>query len=443
MARPANDDICDGGGVDRQAHALARRFDADIPRTAATIRRLISELPSLQACRATSTVLEYATGFLRGAFLAIGPSDAFTLFESTPLDILEQRVLISDYLAGAGDECGVPIYSRQELADRLTAFRAFLTHDQQHLLKTGLPSSEFPQCPWLWTRLAPLYPVKRTASRWPSDPPKIVAGVPVYYMGVRIQTAAASPRVIRTRCRLAEADPIYGLTPIDVDRLSNMRERILRLKLLVMEEGERHLRSPTRNDFWSTCRSLIHDANLTADEVDFCIRMDRIYTEVPEKWKRTSRLVTAMFGYDGPVQPGGFTSIVELIGHVEEECAIGTMHHTREALGDLVNTDAEEDEADQSLCARPPSSYFHIAGAQEDQETLDRAIDIFRESDKQAFAFWKEFEKRASTITDDLERTVAIQFQANNTFAEPLRLQAQSYIEFAKSHLAASGSLTL
>ena len=107
-----------------RAGAVAEEFDANSARAAQTIRLLFEGLPSLQDHPedwARCDGLDYAASFVRTAYRALGWQEATEFLEAAPLDLLEERVWICHYLSGAGDEDGIPLFSRNELAVRLAA----------------------------------------------------------------------------------------------------------------------------------------------------------------------------------------------------------------------------------------------------------------------------------------------------------------------------------
>ncbi len=245
-------------------------------------------------------------------------------------------------------------------------------------------------------------------------------------------------QVTRVPCGQDQARYIEGITAADGERLRGMRKTILDLKLGVLEEAEPLLRSAVPGDCWTNYLPLFRNA-LTVEEAVFCVRLDQIYQGQPDQQEPTDSLITAMLGYEGPLQPGGLTNIIELIGHVEKEITIGTMHQTRVALEYLVtNVDGGP-----ALLRTNSWPYFFLVGC-DDREVLDHAIDVFRQCDEREAAFWPEFRDRASlALANELDREVVARVRARPATAEELRLNVQTYAEFARSFLLMSGRLPL
>jgi hypothetical protein len=343
--------------------------------------------------------------------------------------------LASRYLAGAGAFDGIPLFTREELREELRSFREFLLADRQHLLQTGLPSKKFSGSRWLCARAAKLYVTHCTEQGLPYDKPLPFAGQLLFYKWVRIVTDQEKLVVTYVPCRQENADLFPGIRGADADRLRDIREKILDLKLAVLAAAEEFLGSTGTDDFLGQCVPFFRAA-VTAGVAEFCMDMDCTYKEISETLKSTNRDLWIL-GHDWPSSPGGFTSIFELIGHVEKESKIGTMHRTREALGDLAAVGSR-----RALSAEDPEwSYVEFID-HPDIERLHRAIDIFRDCDAREAAFWGGFQERVSAmIAGELEREVTVHLRARPHVAEPLRLNVQTYGDWAKSHFGASGSL--
>ena len=408
--------------VDARAQAIADEFGATVEQASRALRHLVEALPSLSRERhgsPGSSCVDYADQFLRGACSELPWERSFALITQTPTDLLESRVLATEYLSGAHKE--LPLYNREDLADQLQEFREFLIGDRSHLLATGLPSRDFPGCRWLWSKLAKLYPTKRAENGLPFVEPIECGGVPSHYRWVRAVPENPERPVIGIAfapCQQHEADFIANLTPADAGYLVDLRERILDVKVAVLAEAAQFLRSPDQDDLWGRCVSHFKNAPITADDAKFLISMDRIYVEPPREWKTVHPRIAQLLGYDGPCEPGGVTALFELIGHVQKEQTIGTMHKTREALGDLVIVEEGRPRLGDAV---GPWSYFRIIG-ERDQTLIDRAIDIFRECDDREHYFWQQFQGR---IVAAIENELACRIPGS--FAHRLQLTMQTF----------------
>jgi len=407
-ARPADADET----IAAQARAIAKAARAGFDETCEALRRLLRGLPSIQGEPAnwpSSAGLHYAAEFLRNAYRALPWREALEFLNTTPLADLEERVWITRYLAGADEYDGLPLFSREELAQQFRAFREFLLSDREYLLQTGLPSKEFPGARWLSARAAKLYVTKRTDCGGPYEEPRCFSGEFSFYTWIRLEQRPEdfSPR--RVPCREREADLVAGISAADGDRLRVLREKVFEIKAAVLAAAELFLESGETDGIWTKCLPIIRGGGLTAGDVEFCTRMDRAYQETQFGWNNVHSLLWWGAGYDGPINPGGFTSIVELIWHVQKECAIGTMHRAREALGGLV----VDEEGRRVLSADDEEwAYFEYV-SDPTADFLHRAIEILRQSADREVTAWQEFQVRVtSDLAKELEREVTIRIPA-------------------------------
>jgi hypothetical protein len=149
-----------------------------------------------------------------------------------------------------------------------------------------------------------------------------------------------------------------------------------------------------------------------------------VFAEIPDEWRNIDSIVALMAGYDGPVQPGGFTELIELIGYIEKEKIIGTMDKTRQALGDLF---VNHEGCSRVLAPGSFGAYFSFDG--EDHVVLNAAIDTFLERDSIESDFWRRFLDRAPfAIKTQLSRT------APNSFAGILQLKIETFENFREDH---------
>lgn len=427
--------------IDPRARLIAEEFRADFPRSLDALQRLVTGLPSIQSRTETwpesagFDYVDYADNFLRAAYRALGWQKALKLVSETPLDVLERRVLVTRYLAGCDEFDGLPLFSRQELAEQLRLLRELLRADRQHLLQTGLPSKYFHNIHWLWKTAAKLYVTKWFEADAPHQRP--LGDELSHYAWVRIFQSPKDFSVTVVPCREEDADLLPGIDAGDATRLRSLREAILDLKIEVLGAAESFLASSCTGDFLSQCLPLFRKA-LTVDAAQFCMRMDRAYKEIPNTLRSTIRVAWLdTLPCDWMRNPGGFSSIVQLIGHVEKEKTIGTMHSTRETLGELVGVSGGR----RALSAKNEWAYFDFVqrGA---VEIVNRAIEIFREGENRDGAFWAEFHGRvSSSITAELDQEIGVRLRVKPGIADEFQLNVQTYAEWLKSLLAMGASL--
>jgi hypothetical protein len=130
--------------------------------------------------------------------------------------------------------------------------------------------------------------------------------------------------------------------------------------------------------------------SLTAEEVTFCLRCDRIYTHVPKRRQEVHPIIASLFGLPHPMPPGGLTSIFEIVRHAEMELTVGTMWRTRQALGDLV----VEKNSDNVLGMPDHAGQYFALIAGGRRRVVERALDGFVANDDLEREFRSRFRKR-------------------------------------------------
>lgn len=436
MARQTTDRGIGEDDLDGRARALAERFHGNCEQILLVLQKLAKELPSLDASKPD---LDYVAGIVCEALLTLPCEQALELLQVSPAGDLEERIWVAHYLCGERDDGDLPLFSRDELAATIESFSVFLAGQRMHLLETGLPSDDFARCRWLDDRLARLYPIRRTkVPSWDNRP----ANFPrmEFPRGLlRAQSDADGPETVAASYDTQNGDLVTSISMADAERLISLRPKILDLKLYVLDNVARFLRLPKRGDsFWNVCFSHVR-AELRDDDVIFWTRMDAIYADDLKMWKAAAPFVSSMTGYVFPFPPGGLTDIIELIGHVEKECAIGTMHETRKALGDLVAIE----ESGPRLLATGPWPYFELVGLQE-QPKLDEAIRVFQECADREADFWPDFRNRVEKdLAGGLKREVIISLRAEASVADALGPSLQEYASWVKNRMSAASDRVL
>jgi len=411
---------------------IASEYEADSDATSRILKHLIDHLPSLH----TSSVklgardrFAYALDVLINAYRALGPRKAHRLFQPVDLHTLETRMAAAEYLVEGSRDGKLPLYSLEELADRLVGFRRFLSDDRKHLLSTGLPSRFYKPCRWLWYRTANLYATRRTTDRLPFEEPIRVKGKPTFYKWARFRRLEVGSEL--KPCSFKAADPVAGITFADEARLIHLRGRLLKAKMAVLGRIATCLRQGNASSLLPTCVEAIREL-LTDEEIAFCFRCDGIYSHVPRNPPRVHPFIASLGGLPRPVAPGGLTSIFEIVEHAEKELIVGTMRRTREALGDVVverHADNVLDVSDQ------PGSYFAlIAGGR--RRIVDKALDGFVSHDDLEGEFWSGFRKRLRTaLKTKGDQKAAIEIGDPESFAERLQAMIEASVKRAITQL--------
>lgn len=299
-----------------------------------------------------------------------------------------------------------------------------------------MPTKEFDRSRWLEAQLAKVYPVQRTEYCEPFEKPILYHGNDAWYYWVKVVPDPQGFGVNKIRVSPDAADILEGFIPADTLRLERLREKVFDLKLTVLQEAERALRSPDKTDVWSAC--LPHFvAALSADEVEFLSRMDSSYRN-PPAGLNLSRGLAAALGRRSPIEPGGFSNLIELVGHVQKECTIGMMHKTREALGKLVTYER----GNPVLCSSSRWPDFDFVDEGYSREVFENAVQTFLEREAKEIVFWPQFHDRVTAaVGEEFNREIVIAIRIKPSVAEQVRRNLASYAEFVKSHLEVSGEL--
>jgi hypothetical protein len=425
---------------EKRARNLAVRFDADCEQTTVALRRLLADnLPSLieqEDELPESYAVDLAESALEGAYRALTWQKAIEFLKGLSAAELATHLRVSRLLAGTNSDYGVPLYSRHELADQLIDFNRFLQADHEHLLKTGLPSKSFGGSRWLSSQLAKLYPVRCTENDEPFEEPVTYRGEKVAYYWSKVVRDLCRLEIHEVRVPQDDADFLEGFTAAEAVKLELLREKVLELKHSVLEEAVQELQSSGESDLWEKCLPHLV-ATLSADEAEFLSRMDAAYRN-PPAGRNLSHALAAMLRTRIPSEPGGFSNLIELVGHVQQECMIGTMHRTREALGEFVADDGDH----PVLSSASAWSYFDFVDDDYAQETIESAISQFLECEAREREFWAAFRNRVeSAVSEKFDREITIEVRSKPSIAERLRGNIASYADFAKNSFDASGKL--
>lgn len=264
-------------------------------------------------------------GIFQQAFWKLPPPDAVELFERDNVLTVAERVTSTYYLANGS----TPLYGLQDLEPITRTLIERLQLTREHLIKTGYPSVGFNESMWMQERLCHLYHVKQCGPIDESDD-----GPNNNYQWQ--YSWCRFPGDIRTEtdtCRYEEAGYRRGLNASDAERLEEARERFLDLKVAVVRELLGAVERRSETGLWKSCLSLLTDS-LMADDVDFFLRMDRVYDV-----RAVFDAGTGETGYGHrTLAAGGLSDLLYVIGHYEKELSFQVLARTRDALGPLVLT---------------------------------------------------------------------------------------------------------
>jgi hypothetical protein len=349
------------------------------------------------------------------------------------LDVLARRVSAAEYLASEQ----TPLYSLPELAAHLGHFAEYLADDRDHLVKTGLPRRCFRSCPWLYRQLGRLYDVRRTGSPYPRD--ELFSDWPetaeAYTWGRYVPATTSSPAVVWEACAFEQADLLRGMDPKDAVRIEAERCKILDLKLEVLKLLVDAVCRRDTTGLWARCVQVL-TARLLAEEADFWLRMDNYYLNTDVRYGGAADANPKMI-------PGGLTNLLELVGHVEKEIRIGTLHEARSAMVAQVGANWRSAlDSDADLCD-PGRVYFQLtAELSRDRPALDAVLDQFLNRAAEEATFWEEYRQRVSLVLqNEFYDMVSILVPVKRSIRLEFEPHLQTYAEWAASFHAMSGKL--
>jgi len=365
--------------INDNAEHYASRHGWDSSRVAAVLERT-AHLPAGPAARQLEFVQKFGLMFrprMDDVLACFLPDDALALLESDELPEIQHRLISIEYL----NLPGIPFYTLEELQTLTSSFISHLEAEtnKAHLIKTGHPARSFERSPWLESWLGKLYHTKLPAeiekrelsvSEGGSRPVRPIPEYMPRVYGYEYKWARKADLArITSRseempyCTYPEADLLFGMDPADAARLSGMRHKFLDLKVQVLHILVKALQT-RKKETAAECLRLL--TNHPAAQVEFWLRMDQFYRAYSTH--RDNRQVADV----GAGDPGGLSSLLEIIWHFLEELTIGPFWRTREALADMVELDC---------IGRPQLSqtkYLRAIGTSE-QQVIDDALDLLGE----------------------------------------------------------------
>lgn len=135
------------------------------------------------------------------------------------------------------------------------------------------------------------------------------------------------------------------------------------------------------------------------------------------------------------LNPGGFSNILEVIRHYTQELTLGTYAHTRQALGDLVESNPPHR---PELLVR---SYYKVVGRPERQR-LDAAIDVFLSLMPGALDLAADYARWINeALANEFSDEVIVRVRVKRPLAHKLEPQVRTFAEWVKAQLETTGSV--
>jgi hypothetical protein len=316
------------------------------------------------------------------AIAILGKNKALQLFETEDLSKLEERVFLVDEINFSPP----PLYSLDELQQVLEDFISYLLKNRVHLLETGQPLTKFDRSLWLDSQLANLYHFDFPRG-FPPPPKK------------------------------------------DSDRLKADRGKILDLKVAILKILSRAIKRKASMNLWNDCLRILTET-VSSEEAEFYLRMDQFYIGYDVTDRTDKGAPEEIPGLD---RPGGFTDLLEVIGHIEKELTIGTLAETRNALADLLTF---------GQWNRPllfVSNYFE-ATEHPLRDTLDSALDLFSYLELKESDFWENYPNRVKeALENEFYGDFIYRDKVKRKFIHQFEPQATNFLKLMKSYFEATG----
>jgi len=447
--------------IDIEARACARRYELDTDRVLRVFHRL-DEIEWWAPDFPRQTALDEAMAYF-------SPQQALDVFESSDLSTLAQRVWIVSYLGN----WFTPFYTLDELVCLLTECAKRLKDNRHSLLKTGYPHRSFGRSFWLDRTLNRMLPVKMPAFdplvdyvlhsgfadpnqwstlkrfrgplteiqqdkngdliydyRWLRNPrrnqrilKKFEDGTFLVSIGLS-EMHQPSPEL----CPYADAAFLPGLAEKEAQRLENLRPKLLDIKTAILNSLPEFIQRKTPWRMWEDSLCVMTSA-LTGEEVAFLLSADAFYAKLDmgTTYSRTRQ------GSEIVCRSAGLSDLIDLIGHCEKECCLGSLQRTKRLFLDVP----------QRLYDTRISSYYQVLG-EAWQNTIDKALDRFLLWEEEEKSFYGEYGERVNAALDQWSSekvavTVSVWIDAGHKHLyEP---NIQSYANFQKTHLETTGTL--
>jgi hypothetical protein len=297
--------LCDG-----VANVIAHNSNLDGSR----VRRVLQHIsiPSLEGDREEFlTPLEwmFATNEFKKAIEVLSPSRALQLFEhENPLQLV-RRASAFKYL----NDDATPLHSLEELARLTRVLIDRQVTNREHLVKTGWPQDDLAESPWLRAALNNLYDVKVWV-----DLDETEEGLDNHhhwtYTWSRRRDFESTDDDI---CPYEEAPYRDAFSEDDAARLEASRSQFFDIKIAVIGELARAVDLRNATGLWKRCLKLL-TTRLTADDIDFYLRMDQVRHAQHCLSVRSS-------SKSGAQRPGGLSDLLYVVGHYEKELSLQTL----------------------------------------------------------------------------------------------------------------------
>lgn len=453
--------------IEYKANKLAQKHNIkDKKRVREILTRMIPRYYELMDIEAVEGVLglpfEQIIRFkpdIDEALQYLSPEEAMELFENVEPELITERLTVINYLS----DPLTPFYTFQELAELLEEFKCHLEKNRDYLIETGLPKVSFEKSKWLDNQLSHLYPVKLPVSiqrkrslvkqRQAEDKgsaERDADGNLVYSyswanVAPSLQIPVGKEHLVPLReisnytweedgkltingypvklCDYEEGAYIKHLDPKIITKLEDNRAKLFDNRIRIIDTLIDCLQySDSLKDFWKESLKIL-TKDFTKEEIEFYLEVDSVYEKMGVDCYLSNLYGTMIFSKLW----GGITNLLSIIGYLEKESNIGTIHNTKPAILDIMPNFTNL------------VSYYQVIG-RSDQEDIDEVLDDFNEMRKHEESFWIGFKTRVNdSIDTEFKTKIEITTLVQQKYAEDLKDLLGTFANFEVSHLRITG----
>ena len=263
--------------------------------------------------------------------------DAVSLLRSEDFFKIVHKMV---FLGSMTDPNEKPFYSLEELEHITELYLIFLEKNSSHIIDSGYTHNSFTQCPWLDLNFSNIYPAFGSlefVSRWNQEE--------------EIQI-------------VQEPSKIRLLSDEDARIIEDERSSLYEFKILILHTLLSALRTRDTKNLMNTCLKYYKEYFFDGDKAKYYSRIDKIYAEEP--------LILPQLSFPlAKPNPGGMTSIRNLIVHYIQELEYGMKSRVRTHLNDIVTMD-------QNSCQHISiDSYFELMHREENKSCFDKAFFLY------------------------------------------------------------------
>jgi len=248
------------------------------------------------------------------------------------------ETIFFDSLSDADEE---PYYSLEEWETILELYIIFLVDNRDHIFEAGYPQNNFNQCPWLDLGYSNFYPTVCSLdflSRWNDLEDDMPSN-----LGTK-------------KVRL--------LSSKNAKIVENDRSTLYDLKILILYTLLAAVTRKNDSHVLVICLNFVKEGLFKGEKYKYYSEIDKTYLEDSITMKELN------FPLEKP-DPGGLTSILDLISHFSQELEFGLRRRIRKHLEEIVLMD-------KTGCQQfKIESYFQLIGRKEEKCCFDKAFSLW------------------------------------------------------------------